>query len=148
MKHLHHIVPKHMGGSDDHCNLIELTVAEHAEAHRILWEKHGKKEDKIAWLSLSAKIGKEELFLEKSSIGGINNMGKPKSEDHKSKISESLKQWHEENDNGETNKKISESMIGNSNAKNHSSEDYKKKQSEAMKVAWSKRKAKKESLPQ
>jgi hypothetical protein len=143
MKHLHHIVPKHMGGSDDPCNLIELTVDEHAEAHRILWEKHGKKEDKIAWLSLSARIGKEELFLEKSSVGGINNMGKPKSEDHKSKISESLKQWHEQNDNSETNKKISESMKGNSNAKNHSSEDYKKKQSEAMKIAWSKRKAKK-----
>jgi len=33
MKHKHHIVPKHMGGSDDPSNLIELTIEEHAEAH-------------------------------------------------------------------------------------------------------------------
>ena len=27
-----------MGGPDDPNNLIELTIAEYAEAHRILWE--------------------------------------------------------------------------------------------------------------
>jgi hypothetical protein len=30
LKHIHHIVPKHMGGTDDPSNLVELTVAEHA----------------------------------------------------------------------------------------------------------------------
>lgn len=29
----HHIIPKHMGGSDDPNNLIELIVDKHAEAH-------------------------------------------------------------------------------------------------------------------
>jgi hypothetical protein len=41
MKHLHHIVSKHMGGTDDPSNLIELTVEEHAEAHRKLFEQDG-----------------------------------------------------------------------------------------------------------
>ena len=45
MKHLHHIVPKHMGGTDDPSNLVELAIEEHAEAHRLLWEEHNRKED-------------------------------------------------------------------------------------------------------
>lgn len=49
-----------MGGSNDPSNLIELTVKEHTEAHRVLFEKYGKQEDKIAWLTLSGQIGKEE----------------------------------------------------------------------------------------
>lgn len=42
MKHIHHIIPKHMGGSDDPANLTELSVEEHAEAHRLLYEQHGQ----------------------------------------------------------------------------------------------------------
>ena len=29
-----------MGGTNDPSNLVELTVEEHAEAHRVLWEKY------------------------------------------------------------------------------------------------------------
>lgn len=64
MKHKHHIIPKHMGGTDDPSNLIELTVEEHAEAHRILWEKYGKWQDELAWKALSKNIGKEEILTE------------------------------------------------------------------------------------
>lgn len=32
----HHIIPKHMGGTDDESNLILLTVAEHVQAHYLL----------------------------------------------------------------------------------------------------------------
>ena len=39
MKHKHHIIPKHMGGSNDPSNIAELTVEEHIE---VLKEK-GKK---------------------------------------------------------------------------------------------------------
>lgn len=63
-KHKHHIIPKHMGGSDDAYNLVELTVEEHAEAHRILYEKYGKEEDRLAWLGLSKQISKLELLAE------------------------------------------------------------------------------------
>jgi|LakMenE18May11ns_1017448.scaffolds.fasta_scaffold9575707_2 hypothetical protein len=56
MKHIHHIVPKHVGGTDDSTNLVELTVEEHAEAHRLLWEQYGRWQDKIAWKTLSGQI--------------------------------------------------------------------------------------------
>jgi hypothetical protein len=55
MKHKHHIIPKHMGGTDDPENLIELTIEEHAEAHKVLFEKHGKIEDYWAWKGLSGE---------------------------------------------------------------------------------------------
>ena len=56
MYHKHHIIPKHMGGSNDPSNIVELTIEEHAEAHRLLWEEHGNIYDKVAWLSLSRQI--------------------------------------------------------------------------------------------
>lgn len=49
-----------MGGTDDPSNLIELTVEEHAEAHKKLYEKHNLEWDRIAWLSLSGQINMSE----------------------------------------------------------------------------------------
>ena len=98
MKHKHHIIPKHMGGTDDTSNLIELTVEEHAEAHKLLWEQYGKKEDELAWKGLTGLIGKEELIKELMFLGqqkgGFNNRGKirgPQNIEHKNKIKESCK---------------------------------------------------------
>jgi hypothetical protein len=54
--HTHHIVPRHMGGTDDPSNLVRLTIEEHAEAHKKLYEEYGKEEDRIAWLALSGQI--------------------------------------------------------------------------------------------
>lgn len=45
-----------MGGSDDPSNIIELTVEQHAESHRILYEQYGKWQDKIAYDMLSGQI--------------------------------------------------------------------------------------------
>jgi hypothetical protein len=64
MKHKHHIIPKHMGGSDDPSNLVELTVSEHAEAHRVLFETYGRWQDNVAWKALNGHIGKEEIIHE------------------------------------------------------------------------------------
>jgi len=58
-----------MGGTDDPSNLIELTVEEHAEAHRCLYEEYGKEEDKIAWLALSGQSSKPEIMRLASKIG-------------------------------------------------------------------------------
>ena len=62
LTHTHHIVPKHAGGTDDPDNLIELTVEEHAEAHRILYEQYNRWQDYVAWQSLSGRIAKEEMI--------------------------------------------------------------------------------------
>jgi hypothetical protein len=59
-----------MGGSDGSENLVELTIEEHAEAHRILFEKYGKIEDYWAWKGLSGQIGKEDILLEISKENG------------------------------------------------------------------------------
>lgn len=68
MKHLHHIIPKHMGGTDDPSNLIELTRKEHAEAHMKLYEQYGKKEDLGAYYLLT---GQTDLAAKiSSSLGG------------------------------------------------------------------------------
>lgn len=60
MMHKHHIIPKHMGGTNDPSNIVLCTVAEHAEHHRVLFEKHGLEWDRIAWLSLSGQIDVSE----------------------------------------------------------------------------------------
>lgn len=83
MKHKHHIIPKHIGGTDDPSNLVELTVSEHAEAHRILWEQHGRYQDYYAWQGLSGQIGKEELIKKIQSAAN----SRPKSEETKKKMS-------------------------------------------------------------
>jgi hypothetical protein len=87
--HKHHIVPKHMGGSDESSNIIRLTLEEHAEEHLKLYKKYGKIEDQIAWQALTSMITKQEaiiklqknaqrkggiksaeLYPEKASLGG------------------------------------------------------------------------------
>lgn len=70
--HKHHIIPKHAGGTDDPSNLVELTVEEHAEAHRLLFEQYGKWQDEIAWKALGGQITKSEINY---IISVINNTG-------------------------------------------------------------------------
>lgn len=74
MKHKHHIIPRHIGGSDNPENLIELTIEEHANEHKKLFDKCGRWQDELAWKGLSGMIGKEEIIerlqLEGASVGG------------------------------------------------------------------------------
>src|SRR5579872_2631018 len=64
MVHSHHIVPKHAGGTDEKHNRKMLTVSEHAEAHRLLWEQYGRKEDWLAWQGLAGLVSKSEIINE------------------------------------------------------------------------------------
>jgi len=66
-KHKHHIIPKHAGGSNDQSNIVELSVEEHAQAHKELYEKYNRWQDKVAWKGLSGRIGKEEIIRMKHS---------------------------------------------------------------------------------
>ena len=115
MKHLHHILPRHMGGSNDPSNLAELTVEEHAEAHRKLYEEHGRIQDRRAWLGLAKIMTGEEIIKE--------ILTSPKSEEHKRKISEAHK--------GKAKPWLIGTRNGAGNAGKPKSEEHKRKIAEA-----------------
>ena len=58
--HKHHIIPRHMGGSDDAENIIELPYWAHIEVHKRLYEVYGKLEDKLAYTMLEGKTEEAE----------------------------------------------------------------------------------------
>lgn len=130
--HIHHIIPRHMGGTDDPSNLVKLTIEEHAEAHKKLWEDHGSEYDRIAWLGLSGLIDGEQARIEavKVAIRGI-----PKSEEHRKKISEARKKDWETND--ALREKISKLSKGNNYGRLKAgwdpSEETRKRMSESAK---------------
>lgn len=83
--HKHHIIPKHMGGTDDPENLVELTIEEHAEAHRKLFEEYGCWQDEIAWKGLAKMIEKSEIIRRVQSEAGkerIRKKGNPFTSTH------------------------------------------------------------------
>ena len=151
MKHIHHIIPKHMGGTDDRENLVELTIEEHALAHKGLYEKYGKWQDKIAWKALSGQIGKQEIIQEiirnsnKSRIVSQEtrelirnyNLGKKHSDETKIKMSEirKINPPRIGPHNEQTKKKISEKLKGVSppNKGKLMTEEQKKKISDSKK---------------
>jgi NUMOD3 motif len=57
--HFHHIIPRHAGGSDGPDNLVQLTVEDHAIAHRVRFRIYGDAKDYIAWLGLSGQIDRQ-----------------------------------------------------------------------------------------
>lgn len=99
--HWHHIIPRHAGGTDDPSNLVKLTIEEHAEAHRLLWEQHGRLEDKMAWKLLAGQ-GREGWAigqaLAKQANTGDNNVMRRDS-DAKRKCLSSWQKWAAVDDN-------------------------------------------------
>ena len=104
--HKHHIIPRHMGGSDDPSNLIKVNTALHAFLHKLLWEEHGHQYDYIAWKCLSGQISNEEANIMATKVANSGkipwNKGKtgvqkskrkgvPRTEEEKRKISEGTK---------------------------------------------------------
>jgi hypothetical protein len=141
IKHKHHIIPRHVGGTDDPSNIVELTIEEHAEAHRILYEKYGRNEDKWAWLGLSGQIGKDEIL----KLISMAQKGKKKPEGFGEKISSFRKtfKYSEESKlkmsltkkgkifTKEHREKISLSQIGRKQT-----EQQKQKVSEKLQLTW------------
>jgi hypothetical protein len=87
-----------MGGTDDSSNLLKLTVEEHAEAHKILYEKYGHWQDYSAWKGLSKQMTHLETirYVQRMSMLGKKawNKGIPNTNQQKQKISEKLsKTW-------------------------------------------------------
>ena len=67
----HHIVPKHMGGTDDPDNLVELSREDHIKAHLDLYQEHGRSQDLWAARILG---GYGEQFI---ALGEENPMSDP-----------------------------------------------------------------------
>lgn len=111
MKHKHHIIPKHLGGSNDPSNLVELTVQDHAEAHYKLFQEYGRWQDELAWKGLSGQISTQELIRESQRLA---NLGRIRTQEERDKISRN---------NGmrrpEIAAKTSAKMIGNKNSLGH-----------------------------
>jgi hypothetical protein len=122
VKHKHHIIPVHAGGTNSPDNLIELTVAEHAEAHKILFEKYGRWQDEVAWRGLSGQIATAEINRIKNSErqkGEKNHMfGKPgpmRGKKHTDETKEKIKRARKKQvikHSDETKKKIGDKHRG------------------------------------
>ena len=106
--HKHHIIPRHMGGSNHSSNIIVLSVEEHAEAHRKLYEEHGKWQDKIAADMLSGQIKSDEVRRELCRARMLND-NPMKNPENVKKVLESRK-WYKPS--AETKAKTSASMKG------------------------------------
>jgi hypothetical protein len=95
IKHKHHIVPKHMNGSDAPENIVEVTIFEHAMLHKQLWDDLGHWQDYIAWQGLLKNIDNSEIAKLKQSHGGrqggLKNKGVSKTPEHRQKLSLSHK---------------------------------------------------------
>lgn len=123
--HKHHIIPLHVGGTNDPSNLVLLTVEQHAEAHRVLWEQYGRKGDKLAWISLSGQIDKEEIQRERSRLGALKLKGRKRPPEIVAKIKRILTGKKR---TPESIERIRQSQLGNTNCKGRIlSEDTKEK---------------------
>jgi hypothetical protein len=108
-KHKHHIIPKHMGGSNDESNLIELTVAEHAEAHRALFEQHGCWQDEVAYKALSGQINSDQARREATRRTWLGRKHTPET---KQKIKDAVAGVIRGPHTNETKEKISQALTG------------------------------------
>lgn len=108
-----------MGGTDDPSNLIEVTVEEHAEIHRKLYEQNGLQADYMAWQMLKGQMGKDEAMFIARSIGGSKTMTEEQKVNYKNAAIEREKKMREDGRLAERNKKISESMKGKKKSKEH-----------------------------
>ena len=87
--HNHHIIPRHAGGTDAPSNIKRVSVLEHAEEHRKLFEKHGRWQDDLAHRFLLGIVSKEEAVHESLRMGGRMVGVRPKSTIHKQRIGQS-----------------------------------------------------------
>jgi len=72
MSHKHHIMTKHAGGTDDLSNLVELSVDDHAEAHRVLYEQYVQKNEELIlqiWKLFDEGSNHRKLLINSELLG-------------------------------------------------------------------------------
>lgn len=116
----HHIIPKHLGGSNKKENLVKLTLREHFVCHLLLAKIHGGGMWFAAWImSNSGKYGSRKYaFIRKHHKTVVSKpkseetkakMRKPKSPEHRARMSEAFR-GREQSE--EKRRKISEAHKG------------------------------------
>lgn len=102
--HKHHIIPKHAGGTNDPSNIIEVTVAEHAELHFALYLEYGHWQDWLAANGLAGLIDREDMLKQTVSLAhkgktpwnkGLKTGPNPKVSEARKRI-EATRVWTEE----------------------------------------------------
>jgi hypothetical protein len=140
LMHNHHIVPKHAGGTNDPSNLMRVTIPEHAEAHRVLWETTGSIKDKMAWLMLSGKTEEGEAALleilrspeVRAKHTGSKHSSETRAEMSRSRIGHSVSL--------KTCAKLAAAGIGNTYALGYRhSPEMRQRMSEAAKERWARK---------
>ena len=139
--HKHHIIPHSCGGPDEDWNIVRLPIGQHYQCHRLLpliyttGEFH--KAVSYAWMRVST--ANKKFITEEEYVAAMTNfanlMSRPKTEEEKRKVSESVKAWHAANPRtDEIRQKLSEAAKGRQTwlGRKHS-EESKRKMSEAAK---------------
>ena len=103
MRHKHHIIPKHMGGTDDPSNIVELTIQEHADAHNLLYALHKSPYDKLAEAVLLGQMCPSEASKIAWEIG------------HKKGLAKSRLYWTGGSHTEETKEKMRQARLGKPN---------------------------------
>lgn len=85
--HKHHIIPKHVGGTDEPNNLVLLHPIDHAIFHLLRFRQTNHPGDAWAFNRLMAQTGED----------GFGVTGYKRSEETRKKMSESVRQMHKEN---------------------------------------------------
>jgi len=138
-KHIHHIVPKHAGGTDDPSNLVELSVEEHAAAHLALYEKYGRWQDKVAADLLS--MGEtNEAWQAWSEARRKRNEGKRRGEKRSEETKRKMREaWKRREVKGVPHTEEAKKKIGE--ASRNRSVETRKKLSEAACEQWQRQKS-------
>ena len=83
-----------MGGTNRPSNIKLLSVKEHALAHKKLYEKYGKWQDKVAWLGLSKTIKGYKLVQLKRRLARLGKKASKQTREKQRQAKLGKTPWH------------------------------------------------------